>query len=426
MRSPLPIFLVFLLLSGCCHHDPVPAKVSEKKPGAENLMTPGHQKQDSISGKPSKKPAGRQAVKRRKETPPEQGSRPAQSIRQPDTLLISKLAALRTRQVEPDLSEPLTRDYLFSPVENMPFPTLIELSRDRYFRFRFDNDLLDYTDRFYTNGFYFEYICPAFSGSPLSKVAIPYWRQGINYYGMALTQTMYTSSNTKIGGIQYGDRPYAGCLYLSAFKTTNDPVHLLRQRSELQIGVIGPASLGGMVQTWFHTSTPHNDKPLGWEYQIRNDLLLNYLVSYDKGLVSNRYLELNLTGTGILGTVNTEATGGFYFRFGMINPYFRNLGLNKRSVNRRSGMRNTQCYMFYSATGTAVGYDATLQGGLFNRTSPYTIPADSLSRFRFNGTGGLVLSYGGAQLDVEQHVISPEFKGGLWHLWISIGLTFGF
>lgn len=346
--------------------------------------------------------------------------------RGPDTPVIEKLNRLRALNVEPDLNEPVTRDWLFSPLANIPFPSLIELSRERYFRLQFDNDILDNTDRFYTNGIRFEYICPALSGSPSSKLMIPYWRPGINYYGMSIVQNMYTASKTKVGGIQYGDRPFASYLYISAFKITNDPVHLLRQTSDLQVGVIGPASLGGNVQTLFHESVPTNDKPLGWEYQIENDLLLNYAVTYEKGIVSHPHIELNLTSNGILGTVYTEFSAGFHFRTGAMQPYFDGLGFSKKSVNLYKGRRNTQYYMFLTATGTAVGYDATLQGGMFNHHSPYTIPSDSITRFRFNGSAGMVLSYGGARLDLEQHIISPEFTGGGWHFWMGIGLTFSF
>ena len=346
--------------------------------------------------------------------------------RVPDTLLIRRLARLRQSNIIPDLNEPVTRDYLMSRLEEEPFPSVIELSRERYFRLQFDNDLLDNTDRFYTNGIRFEYICPAFSGSPLSRLMIPYWYPGTNYYGMSLVQNMYTSSKTKEPGILYGDRPYAAYLYVSAFRITNDKVHRFRQTSELQVGVIGPASLGGAGQTWFHESVPTNNKPQGWDYQIQNDLLLNYSLTYEKGIVTHPFFELTATGSGILGTVYTGLNAGFLLRTGAMQPYFSSLGFSKRSVNLRTGMRNAQYYLFMRVSGTAVGYDATLQGGMFNHSSVYTLPADSITRVRFNGSAGVALSYGGARLDVEQHIISPEFTGGLWHLWMGIGLTFSF
>lgn len=427
MRSLYIITLLTVFLFGC--HERESEKENSRPVPDPCGRTRGYSgaSHSSAQASPANSINTKQRRTKRKSTPPlPEVPGTASFSRAPDTLLVERLRFLRALQVETDLNEPVSRDYLFSQTENSAFPSVIELSRERYFKLQFDNDILDNTDRFYTNGILLQYICPAFSSSPLSKLMVPYWRPGINYYGMSLVQNMYTSSKTKVGGILYGDRPYAAYLYLSAFKITNDPVHRMRQVSELQLGVIGPASLGGVVQTWFHQAVPSNDKPQGWEYQINNDLLLNYLVAYEKGLVSKRNLELNLTGYGILGTVHTEVNAGFYFRAGLFNPYFKTLGFSKRSVNRANGTRNTQAFAFLKATGTACGYDATLQGGLFNRDNAYTLPADSISRFQFNGSAGVAVSWGAARLDIEQHLISPEFTGGLWHLWIGVGLTFSF
>jgi hypothetical protein len=41
---------------------------------------------------------------------------------------------------------------------------------------------------------------------------------------------------------------------------------------------------------------------------------------------------------------------------------------------------------------SVVGYDATLQGGLFNRTSPYAVPANEVTRVTFQSNQGIVMS----------------------------------
>jgi lipid A 3-O-deacylase len=73
-----------------------------------------------------------------------------------------------------------------------------------------------------------------------------------------------------------------------------------------------------------------------------------------------------------------------------------------------------------------VGYDATLEGGLLNRSSAYTMTGSEISRFVFQTSLGLVISYGGFQIEAEQFMLSPEFNEGLWHKWGHIGLTFCF
>jgi hypothetical protein len=237
---------------------------------------------------------------------------------------------------------------------------------------------------------------------------------------------MYTPSTTKIGGILEGDRPYASYLYIGSSKITNDAANKIRLSSEIQIGIIGPASLGEYVQRTFHNTVPTNNEPLGWEFQIRNDLLLNYYVRLEKGIVSIPGLDFLLHGAGNLGTVYTNIEAGAYVRSGWFNSYFMNLFFSKRSLNRKRNTRNFQFYFFADCSAKAVGYDATLQGGLFNRTSPYTIPPEDINRLMFIGSAGIVVSYGGVQLKGEQFLISPEFENGWWHKWLSIGLTFSF
>ncbi|MEI6898818.1 MAG: lipid A deacylase LpxR family protein [Bacteroidota bacterium] len=341
-----------------------------------------------------------------------------------DSSRISQLKSLQQQDIEPDLNEPLVKNNLLSATENGKFPSMILLSSERFFRINFDNDILDYTDRFYTNGVRFELISPAFHGFLLSKLMVPYWRTGINYYGITLAQNIYTPSTTKIDAILVGDRPYSGYIYFGNFKITNDLKSKYRQSSELDLGIIGPASMGEAVQKSFHSGVPPNSEPLGWEYQIHNDIIVNYSYSVEKGLISRKGVEFNLNGSGNFGTLYTNIGGGFTFRTGRMNPYFCNLGLSKRASTTGKGLKKFQAIFFLTANQRFIGYDATLQGGLFNQSSPYYIRASNISRFVFQGTAGLSFSINGFRLDIEQFLLSPEYHQGLWHKWIHMCLWF--
>ena len=83
-----------------------------------------------------------------------------------------------------------------------------------------------------------------------------------------------------------------------------------------------------------------------------------------------------------------------------------------------------QFFFFIKSSGTLVGYDATLQGGLFNKTSVYTINGSYISRAVFEGSAGITLVYRGMRIDAEQFLLSPEFRNGWWHKWVHLGLTF--
>ncbi len=353
------------------------------------------------------------------------GHLPKQGIqRNPDILFT--LSRLHSQYPDLDLNEPTSQRFLLAYIQNEPYPSMITLSHERYFHIQLDNDIFNYTDRFYTNGIRLSLISPCLSQNPLTKLLIPYWNRGVNYYGLSLVQDMFTPSTTKVGGILVGDRPYAAYLYIGSFKITNDNLNQFRLTSEIQIGIVGPASLGEYVQRTFHNAVPTNNEPLGWEFQVGNDLLLNYYARFEKGIVSFPGLDLLVHGSGSLGTVYTNIGGGAYIRSGWFNSYFSNLYLSKRSLNKSRHARNIQFYFFADFSGKIIGYDATLQGGMFNNTSPYKIPGEDIEHMMFTGSGGIVFSYGGIQLKGEQFLISPEFKNGWWHKWLSVGLTFSF
>ena len=345
------------------------------------------------------------------------------SARREDSLPFHSLQNLPSTDI--DILEPVNKRRL-SARENGPFPSMITISPEKYVYIQFDNDIFDYTDRFYTSGMRVQVIGPGLRHNPLNHLMVPYWHSCINYYGIEIVQNIYTPSTTLRGGILNGDRPYAGTLYFATRKVSNDALRKVRQSSELQEGILGPSSLAGALQISFHTSTPQNNEPLGWEYQIRNDVLLNYSLTLEKGILSSRNLEINLNSTGILGTVQTHVSGGAYLRTGWFNPYFDQLFFSKRALNIQRNHKNLQGYFFISLKGRFIAYDATLQGGLFNRSSPYTIPAPEIKRIVMEGSAGIVFSYGGIQIKGEQFLLSPEFENGWWHKWLSIQVGFSF
>jgi hypothetical protein len=341
-----------------------------------------------------------------------------------DTTFFKRIISLKNGEGAPDFSEPLTQKYLNSGDYRIGIQNTIRISPDNLLYLGFDNDIIDYTDRFYTNGLCFSLIGPLLSENILNHLLLPYWDMGLNYYGITLVQNMYTPATTKVGGIHYGDRPYSAYLLAGAFKITIDRSHQFRQRSKLSVGVIGPLSFGSWIQEMFHAGVQGNDEPLGWEYQIKTDLVLNYDIQYEKGIINSRYAALNLVANSSIGTLYTNTGGGFHFMTGWMNPYFINLGIAKRPYLITNGLRMFQFIFFFKGSAKLVGYDATLVGGMFNRTSSYIIPSESITRLVCQTSAGIALSWRGARIDAEQFLLSPEFHDGLWHKWVHIALTF--
>jgi hypothetical protein len=295
------------------------------------------------------------------------------------------------------------------------------VSTNRYFGINFDNDIFNNTDYYYTNGIRFDYVTPIFASSPLAYPMLPYRKASMNYHGMSIIQNMYTPTNPDTVMLLEGDRPFAAYLYVSHFKNTLDLKARYRQYSELQIGLIGPGSMGGMVQ-----SQIHDIEPVGWQNQVQNDIVLNYTAGIEKGLYNKGYVDLNIFAEGQLGTLYTNAAAGIRLRAGKFNPYFSMPWLAGEGSSEGNAALKFQYGIFASGKVKMVGYDATLQGGVFNRTSNYTIPAEDIERFVLQASLGVYFSYRQIGIMYEQFYISPEFKNALHHRWGHINLTFCF
>ena len=339
-----------------------------------------------------------------------------------DPARIKNIEWLRTSGIQADLSEPYNKELLERQSGDTLFKSMITLGSDRILKIGFDNDLFDNTDRFYTNGISFDYTAPGISDNPVKYVLLPYRGRAKNYYGLVLVQNLYTPSTTKIGGIQHGDRPFAAYLYFGSYKITSDDVRHYRQVSELDLGILGPQSMGAQVQDVFHKYIPYNNEPLGWENQIATDAVINYNFSLEKGIVNTEFVQLIVSGKVALGTLYTNAGGGFNLRLGWFNDYFSDLGVRKKRLLRSGGFRVTQYFFTVKGTARFVAYDATLEGGLINHNSIYTIPSSGLTNIVTQSSIGFTVTIGGIGLELEQVVLSPEFSINKWHAWGHIGL----
>ena len=425
MRLPIITVLLVFLLS--CNSDGGRGKNKVIPPSRLKTIVEGTHKGE-VKGEPAKE---------RKQTSPgtsiqkhkNHGSKPVKVIiithtRRPDSIRLSNIELLKAKGAVPDLSEPINRDLLLNQSGDTIFRSAISLSPDRVLKIGFDNDIFDYTDQFYTNGIRFDFVAPAISDNPVKHILLPYWSKAKNYYGLSLVQNLYTPSTTKIPGILYGDRPYSAYLYFGSFKITNDETHHFRQTSELDLGVIGPPSMGGTVQDLFHKYVPYNNEPLGWENQICTDAVVDYSFALEKGVINSEHVQLILAATGVLGTLYTNCGGGFNLRMGWFNDYFADLGIRKRRILKAGGARVTQYYFTLKGLARIVAYDATLEGGIINTNSEYTIPASAIANIITQSSLGFTMTFGGVGIELEQNLLSPEFSHRWWHAWGHIGLFF--
>ena len=307
---------------------------------------------------------------------------------------------------------------IFSPqiifaqkIDNMA--SLRDMGSDNYFRFHYDNDYFTSTDKDYTQGYNFELAAPWFRKNPANIIFILPKKSQIRY-GLSLEHIGFTANNIASDEIQFGERPFAAAIMLKSFSIATDTVRKSRIVSSLNLGIIGPGAFGGDMQTAIHQATG-NTIPFGWYNQIKNDVVLNYEISYEKQLLrAADYFSLNANSTLRAGTLFTNASLGLNASIGIINSPFTAV----------QSKRKFQLYIYTQPLVNAIGYDATLQGGWFNRKSIYTIPNSDIERITFQNNYGIVLQAGRFYFEYSRSLLTREISTTGSHKWGGIRIGY--
>lgn len=290
-----------------------------------------------------------------------------------------------------------------------------EIKSTSYFRVNYDNDYFAAADRNYTQGYQLELALPFLAKNPANFLFLKpeSWE---NLYGLAVEHIGFTPHDYVSKKIQLQDRPFAAAIMLKSFLVAKDTVNSSRLSSSLSLGIIGPGAFGGEMQRSIHEATG-NKIPYGWRNQIKNDVVLNYQLGYEKLIF--RYANFfSLQGESQinLGTLFTNASVGANATLGLINNGFS-------SVKKK---RNFQLYIFAQPKLSLVGYDASLQGGLFNTKSVYIISSSELERFTRQFNFGLILQTKTLYFEYTRTSLSSEFDGGEAANWGGIKVGFRF
>jgi len=288
-----------------------------------------------------------------------------------------------------------------------------DLQSERYFRFNYENDFFTASDLYYTQGYQFELVARWLHKNPVNHMFLKL-KNSEQKYGLLFENLGYIPTSIKVAGIQYGDRPYAATIALKNFMVSTDTLSKSRLSSSLIVGMIGPVALGNEIQTGIHKWIG-DEIPKGWHNQIKNDLVLDYELAYEKQLFRYRRLAaINLDTKAHLGTFNTFASLGLNATFGIINSPFTSIKNKKKFA----------AYVFAQPHFKAIGYDASMQGGVFTH-SPYTISAGGIERFVFENNYGIIIQSRTLYFEYFRNDISEEFKTGTSHKWggFKIGFT---
>lgn len=300
---------------------------------------------------------------------------------------------------------------LAQKIDNMA--SFEDIKSVNYFRFHYDNDYFTSTDKEYTQGYNFELTSPRLEKNPVNYLFIKPKHNEFKY-GLSLEHIGFTANNIASDQIQFDDRPFAAAIMLKSFLIATDTIQKTRVVSSLNLGIIGPGAFGGDMQTAIHEATG-NTIPKGWYNQIKNDVVLNYELTYEKQLLRfHDFFTFQTTATARLGTLFTNASFGFNATLGIVNSPFT-------SVENKKGF---QLYLYTQPLVNLIGYDATLQGGLFNRESVYIISGSDIERFTLQNNFGIILQYRWLYLQYSRTILTREFSYGNSFKWGGIRIGF--
>lgn len=255
--------------------------------------------------------------------------------------------------------------------------------RDRHtLSYQMENDVLLGTDNYYTNGArllwkhsYYRANQSGFIGAwPMAvfraldaNLEENPDAAGAVFRGVALGQNMYSPRNISRSDVSYGDRPYGGWSYLGLLVGHSSPERI--QTLELDLGALGPAAGTRETQTFVHRSLTSSPTPEGWGTQDYNELgvRLNYRTEARLATLGD-VVQLGGLGDVSLGNVFTNASAGFTLRFGWIDPERNYASGDPTPPNIAAGAmsREREAYFFLQASGTAVAYNALIEGASGN------------------------------------------------------------
>ena len=231
-----------------------------------------------------------------------------------------------------------------------------------------DNDayLAQGSDRYYTNGIFIYYNHSLNHKQTYKSLAN-------NVLSFDFGQKLFTSETAFVTSRRQIDRPFAAYLYIGS------ALNLLYQNESnikigVQLGVVGPAAQGEVLQKYIHKTLSFY--PIrGWQYQIENDIELNFSGEYNKLLARGAWADISINSYANIGNGFTGIGIGTLLRFGNFNQLFNSISTQSTAIKavKILPLHSKEIFFYYKPQINLIVYDATIQGSLFKPK-----PANSL------------------------------------------------
>ncbi len=191
---------------------------------------------------------------------------------------------------------------------------------------------------------------------------------GLRLEGFTPTNKTVTPVEIQQNTISF-DRPYAGLLF-STFNVTYAFDRSFLKGGAL-LGVMGPASLAGDFQGWFHDNVTDDPVFEEWRFQVPNQLLANIDLSYAYDFTpEQKWIDVYGMFNTRLGNIYIDATPTLGLRIGKFNKLAESVGMDNNILSTSSGI---ELFLQSSISGSLNIFDGTAQGNLFNRNFEYAV-----------------------------------------------------
>jgi len=298
-------------------------------------------------------------------------------------------------------------------------------SYNRMVRVYEDNDIINIngngTDQGYMNGTRLDmfYVKDHRSRFFVDRLMPEAGDSSINTFGWGIMQIMITPTDISKKIPDDNDYPYSGALFVTHSLHSSNPLKKYNLQTEWTVGVMGPPSLAKETQTIVHEWISYQE-PMGWDHQLKTDLLLNLDLAAEKQLLNiGKTIEV-IGGAQVFGgTALNGAAAWSLIRFGKMDPYFN--GYISQYTSKKGAGARTQIYFIMRPSVEWTITNALIEGGIFNHRYEDKLPDDN-ERNPYRGARirervvakfdyGIVLSSGRIGLSFTQTTMTPTVKG---------------
>ena len=283
-----------------------------------------------------------------------------------------------------------------------------------HFVFTWDNDVLFYTDYYYSQGLFFRLSIASLDKNPINYLLLSF-PNSTQSYSISVIQQMYTPLEIRDSVVRIDDRPYAGTLYIRSEKLSINNDKRIILRSSLDLGVRGQYSFAQYAQYYYH-KIGHIVLPQGWQYQMSDLPVINYNLAAIKQIYYyHNSIEINALSEFRLGTMFTDFALGASAKFGLFDNVFSENKRNKIELSAE-----------LAASIRYVAYNGTMQGELKNNPNIHEIKRPYIETLVGSYSAIAAGRYRNFEIDFEWVFITPEFEMGKEHRYNRLSLCFYF